>query len=129
MSKVITQTVVFKTSPHELYEALMDSEKHAAFTNSEALISREVGGDYSAYAGYINGKNLELVLDQKIAQTWRAADWPENFYSKVVFQITQDPDGTRLDFSHSGVPDGTEDEFAQGWIENYWDPLHEYLEK
>jgi uncharacterized protein YndB with AHSA1/START domain len=33
MFKPIHQTVTFKASPHEVYEALMDSKKHAAFTS------------------------------------------------------------------------------------------------
>ena len=129
MSKVIKQTVIFKALPHDVYEALMDSSKHAAFTNSEAKISREVGGEYMAYSGYIMGNNLELVPDQKIVQTWRAMDWADDHFSEVVFLLSLEDGGTRLDFTHTNVPDGTEDEYTQGWIENYWEPMHEFLEK
>ncbi|MGB8212860.1 MAG: SRPBCC family protein [Anaerolineales bacterium] len=129
MSKIIQQTVTFKASPHALYEALMDSEKHAAFTGGKAEISREAGGGINAYDGYIAGKNVELVPDQKIVQDWRAVDWPEGLFSRVTFVLTAVPEGTRLDFTHSGLPEGTEAEFTQGWIENYWDPLKVYLEK
>ncbi|MBE3119725.1 MAG: hypothetical protein IMZ50_13355 [Candidatus Atribacteria bacterium] len=44
MSKVINQTVTFKVTPHDIYETLMDSKKHAAFTGGKASISRAVGG-------------------------------------------------------------------------------------
>jgi activator of HSP90 ATPase len=129
MAKLIEQTVMFKVSPHEVYEALMDSGLHAAFTNSEAEISREVGGAYKTYGGYISGKNLELLPNQKIIQSWRADDWPEDYYSVVTFLLRADGGGTRLDFSHANVPEGTEEEFTQGWIENYWEPLKAYFEK
>jgi activator of HSP90 ATPase len=128
MSKVIDQTVVFKASAHEVYEALMDSTKHAAFTNSQAQISREVGGEFKAYDGYISGKNLELEPDIKIVQSWRAVDWPDDFLSQVIFQLTPVTGGTQLHFTHTGVPDGTQEEFTTGWIENYWEPMHSYLE-
>jgi hypothetical protein len=36
---------------------------------------------------------------------------------------------TRLDFTHEDVLEGTEEEFTQGWIENYWEPMKLYLEK
>ena len=49
----------------------MDLEKHAAFTGGKAEISREAGGGINAYDGYIAGKNVELVPDQKIVQDWR----------------------------------------------------------
>ena len=129
MSKLIEQTIIFKASPHEVYEALMDSAKHAAFTNSDARISREVGGEYLAYAGYISGKNLELVADQKIVQSWRADDWPDEYFSIVTFVLTPVSAGTQLCFTHSEVPDGTEDDFTQGWIDNYWEPMKLFLEK
>ena len=129
MSKVIEQSVLFKASPHEVYEALMDSTKHAAFTNSEANISRELGGEYTAYSGYITGKNLELVQDKKIVQSWRAMDWADGYFSEVVFLLSPVGEGTRLVFTHTNVPDGTEDEYTQGWIENYWEPMHTFLEK
>ncbi len=129
MSKLIEQSIIFRASPQEVYDALMDSDKHSAFTNSLALISPEIGGEYSAYDGYIIGKNLELVPGGKIVQSWRAVDWPENYYSIVTFIFTPDAQGTRLDFTHANVPEGTEAEFTQGWIDNYWQPLAAFLEK
>lgn len=129
MSNPIQQTVTFKASPHEVYEALMDSQKHAAFSGGKASISREVGGEFSAYDGYITGRNLELVPDRKIVQAWRAVDWPEGHLSTVTFVLLSIPEGTRLNFTHVDVPDGTEAEFEQGWIDNYWEPMKEMLEK
>jgi Activator of HSP90 ATPase len=129
MSKPIKQTITFKVSPHDVYEALMDSKKHAAFTGGKASISRKVGGKYSAYDNYITGKNLELVPDKKIIQSWRAVDWAEGVFSTITFTLTPIPEGTRLDFTHEDVPEGTEEEFIQGWIDNYWEPMKVYLEK
>lgn len=129
MSKVIHQTVTFKATPHDIYETLMDSKKHAAFTGGKASISRAVGGSIMAYDNYITGKNVELVPDKKIVQDWHAVDWPEGYFSIVTFEFTAVPEGTRLDFTHSEVPEGTEEEFTQGWIDNYWEPMKAFLEK
>jgi activator of HSP90 ATPase len=129
MSEVIKQTIVFKATPHEVYEALMDSKQHAAFTGGKANISREVGGTYSAYDDYIAGKNIELVPDKKIVQDWRAVDWPEGYFSRITFEFTAVPEGTRMEFTHADLPEGTVDEFTQGWIENYWEPMKTFFEK
>ena len=129
MSKPIKQTITFKVSTHDVYEALVDSKKHAAFTGGKASISRKVGGKYSAYDNYITGKNLELVPDKKIIQSWRAVDWAEGVLSTITFTLTPIPEGTRLEFTHEDVPEGTEEEFIQGWIDNYWEPMKVYLEK
>jgi activator of HSP90 ATPase len=129
MSRTIQQTVVFTASPHTVYEALMDSATHAAFSGGAASISREVGGEFSAYDGYIAGKNLELVPDRKIVQSWRAVDWPEGYFSTVTFLFSLIPEGTLLEFVHTGIPEGEESAFEEGWIDNYWEPMKEYLEK
>ena len=129
MSNLIQQTVIFKVPPHEVYEALMDSKKHAAFSGGKASISRAVGGKFSAYDNYIAGKKIELVPDKKIVQEWRAVDWPEGYFSRITFEFSAVPEGTRLVFTHADFPDGTEEEFTQGWIDNYWEPMKRYFEK
>jgi activator of HSP90 ATPase len=129
MSKLIRQTVTFKASPHEVYEALMDSRKHARFSQGAAKISRKVGGAISAYDGYITGSNLELVPDQKIVQAWHGSDWPAGHLSKVTFRLMPVPAGTRLSFTHSNVPDKHVASIRQGWIDNYWVPMKAMLNK
>lgn len=127
--KTIRQTAEFVTSPYEVYEALMDSAKHAEFTGGEAKISRKVGGKFTAYDGYAEGKNLELVPDEKIVQSWRASDWPEGHYSMVTFELAKTKTGTRLTFVQTEVPAEFSDDVAQGWIDWYWTPMKEMLDK
>ena len=128
-TKTVKQTVTFKASPHEVYEALMDSKKHAKFTGDKATISRKVGGKFSTFDGYSEGANLELIPDSKIVQTWRASDWPEGYFSKVTFSFREIPGGTRLTFTQTDVPAKQYDDIAQGWRDYYWAPLKEMLEK
>ena len=125
----IKQTVLFKAKPHEVYEVLMDSKKHAAFSEAEADISCEVGGEFSAYDGYITGRNEELVADRKIVQLWRGSDWPEGHYSQVVFDLESTPEGTRLSFTHEGVPVEFYEDIKQGWTDFYWEPMKKFMEK
>jgi activator of HSP90 ATPase len=128
-TKTIKQSVMIKASPHEVYEALMDSKKHAKFTGGKAVISREVGGKFSAFGGYSEGVNLELVPDKKIVQSWRADDWPEGHYSKATFALKAVAGGTELTFTQSEVPEEFYDDIAQGWQDYYWAPMKEMLEK
>jgi activator of HSP90 ATPase len=128
-TKIVKQTATFKASPHEVYEALMDSKKHAKFTGDKATISRKIGGKFSTFDGYSEGINLELIPDNKIVQTWRASDWPEGHYSKVTFSFKEIPGGTRLTFTQTGVPAKQYDDISQGWRDYYWAPMKEILEK
>lgn len=124
-----TETVIFKAAPHDVYEALMDTEKHAAFTGAAADISREVSGTFTAWDGYITGTNLELEPEKKIVQEWRASDWPEGVSSKVTFLLEPSPEGTKLVFSQAGIPADFCDTIIQGWRDYYWTPLKEMLER
>ena len=129
MTKPIHQTIEFTVSPHEVYETLMDSKKHARFSGGTAKISRRVNGQIMAYDGYITGRNLELIPDQKIIQEWRAVDWEPGQISQVTFELSAIPTGTRLEFTHTGLPAGTEPEFTQGWIDNYWEPMQRLFDE
>ena len=127
MSKNIRQTVTFSVSPKEIYEALMDSKKHAAFTGAAARISPQVGGTISAWDGYIEGKNLELVLNKKIVQEWRASDWPEGEASTATFEITKSGTGSKLVFTQTKVPEKHVQSIKQGWKDHYWKPMKEFF--
>jgi activator of HSP90 ATPase len=130
-TRTIRQRIDFSADPHDLYETLMDSKKHSEFTGSKCVISRKVGGKVSAYDGYITGENIELELDKKIVQTWRAEEdcWPADHYSRVIFVLKPTKSGTRLTFTHSGVPVDCGDRFDTGWQEQYWTPMQEMFSK
>ena len=107
----------------------MDEKKHAQFSGAPASISRDIGGSFTAYGGFIDGTNLELVPDKKITQHWRGSDWPKGHYSTARFEFEEIPEGTRLVFSQSAIPDGQEAHIAEGWKKNYWDKMKKMLEK
>jgi activator of HSP90 ATPase len=128
-TKTIRQSVTIKASAHDVYEALMDSRKHSQFTGSKSHVSRKVGGKISAWDGYIEGTNLELVPDQKIVQPWRASDWPRGHFSQATFLLEESKSGTRLVFTQTGVPEDFYDAISKGWHDFYRTPMKEMLEK
>ncbi|MBI4154514.1 SRPBCC domain-containing protein [Candidatus Woesearchaeota archaeon] len=127
--KTLKQTVAFKTSPHELYEILLDSKKHSKFTSYKAKISRKVGGKFSACKGWITGKNLELVKDKKIVQLWKGnhKDWPKDHYSRVSFVFKKVKNGTKLILTHSKLPKGWYSSCKKGWNNIYWKRMKKLL--
>ncbi len=130
MPTTIRQTVVFDAPVHAVFEALMDSKKHTAFTGQKASISRKVGGKMTAGDGYMWGKNLRIEKDKVIVQTWRTTEFRESDPdSHVMFHFSKKGNGTRLMFVHSKVPDRLAEDFRQGWIEFYWTPLKAYLDR
>ena len=126
-TKTIKQEVKINAKPSEVYEALMDSGKHSEFTRASASISKKVNGKISAYDGYIDGKNIELVKGKKIVQKWRGSDWPEGHYSVAKFELKNDKGKTRLVFTQTGVPKEHYKSIADGWKEHYWDKMKKFL--
>ncbi|MDD8017378.1 MAG: SRPBCC family protein [Bacteroidota bacterium] len=128
-TKTIRQKVSIKSTAHEVYELLMDSKKHAQFSRGAAKVSRKVGGKFSVYDNYATGKNLELVQDKKIVQTWHASDWEEGHYSTVTFLLQETNTGCIITFVQEGVPEDQFSSIKQGWIDFYWNPMKKMLSK
>ena len=124
----IEQTIFIKASPNEVYDALLNARKHTAFTGSQATTSAKVGAEFTAWDGYILGKNLALVRGQKIVQEWETTEWPEGYpRSRLEFTLTPRKEGTQLKMVHSQVPAEQVEEYRTGWHTAYWGPLKEYF--
>jgi activator of HSP90 ATPase len=127
-TKSLKQKILFKgIEPETLYKMMMDSKKHSAFTGDAARISPKVGGRFTAYGDYIEGKNLELKPPKKIVQAWRASDWKEGHLSKVTFEFKKTKQGTTLVFTHAGVPADQAASIKDGWYDFYWTPMKQKL--
>jgi activator of HSP90 ATPase len=128
-TKTLRQTISLNATPHDVYEALMDSKKHTEFTEAKAVMSRNVGGKFTAFDDWASGTNVELVKDKKIVQTWRGADWPEGHYSTITFALKQKGNETVLDFTQTEIPEDLYDDIKQGWVDWYWNKLKAYIVK
>ncbi len=128
-TKTIRQTAIVPARPEEVYKALMTSRGHEAFTGSAARISPRVGGAFSAWDGYIHGRNLELVPGKKIVQDWRPTEegWPDDYYSRVTFRLSPYRGGTRITFTQTKVLAEHAKALAGGWKDFYWGPLRRYF--
>ena len=85
--KTITLTEKFSCRANILFEILMDDNRWKGFTQSNAKISKEVGGEISIFDGSVTGKNLELEEGKLIVQQWRFGSWPDGIHSTVSFQF------------------------------------------
>lgn len=81
--KTITLTERFYCRTKDLYEILMDENRWKGFTQSNARISKEVGGQFSLFDGSITGVHEELQEGKLIVQKWRFSSWPDGIYSTV----------------------------------------------
>ena len=118
-----------KATPAKLYELFMDSAKHAAATGAPARISRKPSGKWTAFGGMLLGKNLVLIPNRMIVQTWRSSEWkkadPDSILV-VTFEKSADG-GAKADLVHVGVPEYDHAGVTQGWVKYYWEPWKEFL--
>lgn len=130
MPKTITQKVVFKNAKASvLYSMYLDSRHHTKLTgNNPARISAKEGAKFSAHGGYCWGKNLQLVKDKLIVQSWRAADWSKSdMDSTFILSFEQNKNDCVLNMIHANVPDNQAAPLKDGWNEFYWRPWKKYL--
>lgn len=140
ISETIHQEVTFKAPRRKVYEALTQAKHFDAITRlSDAVtlvtapdanptsISREAGGPFTLFGGYITGRNLELLRGERLVQVWRARSWDAGDYSIVKFVLVADGSGTKVVFDHRGFPEGEGAHLASGWHSHYWDPMTKFL--
>jgi activator of HSP90 ATPase len=121
------QEVAFKATPQRLCDLLLDSKLFAAFTGMPAEIDRKPGGTFKTFGGLIEGRNIEIVANQRIVQAWRPASWGPGVYSIVHFEFKPQGAITVIVLDHTGFPEGKYDRLDSGWPQRYWEPLRKYL--
>jgi len=108
----LIQELYFKgIEPLSMYEALLSSELHSDFTKSEAKIDSEIGGKFTCYDGYINGKNIFLeegTLLKNITNTNKKIDVDFKHLkrcceiSEISNFINKNKDKYQMYISHNG---------------------------
>jgi len=127
--KNLKQTFLVKAEPERVYETLMNSRTHAAFTGYPARISPRVGGRFTTCGRRNSGVHLVLVPGRTIVAAWTHKDWPKHHFSIVSIRLKKGGKGTRVVFRHSGIPATAFRWVSKGWEETYWKPLRKFFRK
>jgi activator of HSP90 ATPase len=139
--EAIHQERIFKARPQRVYEALtiegqfdkiiqlsgVMKANAMAQLQSPTKLSRDAGGEFALFGGYIVGRQIELVPNELIVQAWRVRGWGRGIYSIARFDLTDQGESTNLVFDHRAFPKGQAEHLASGWQEHYWDPLTKFL--
>jgi activator of HSP90 ATPase len=125
----IIQKVVFKNTKREsVYELYMNAQLHSLIIDGPVEITEKVGSSFNAFKGYITGKNLQLVKNQLIVQSWRGSDWDKNDAdSAFLISLEQNVNDTVLNMVHANVPDDKAKSLDKGWHDHYWNPWKQHL--
>ena len=111
----------------DIYTAWLDSAKHTEMTGGEAEISDKIGGKFTAWDGYIKGKNLILEPYSRIVQTWRTTQFTASEEHSQIEILLEEKNGvTELTLKHYNLPNSGE-HYKKGWELHYFSPMREYF--
>lgn len=115
--------------PERVYEAWLDSDEHSGMTGSPAVVGVDVGDEFTAWSGYIQGKNLELEPGRRILQSWRTSEFQSSEEDSLL-EVLLEPSGeaTRITVRHSNLPEHGM-HYQQGWVDSYFTPMKEYFDR
>jgi len=138
-AEAIHQEPVFAASRGAVFEALTNPKRFDALTRfslaiktmaigaAPAQIDAVAGGAFAVFGGYITGRCIDIVPDQLIVQAWRVGSWAPGVYSLARFLLEERAGSCRIVFDHTGFPAGKAVNLANGWRDNYWQPLAKLL--
>ncbi len=127
MKETVELREIIEATTQEIYSAWLNSQLHTQMTGGEANCSDKVGASFTAWDGYISGKNLELLENKKIVQTWRTTEFSEDDEdSRLTIHLSEIKEGTELTLSHINIPKG-QTQYEQGWIDHYFVPMKEFF--
>lgn len=127
MKETIELTTIIPAPPKTIFEAWLNSEMHTDMTGGEAHCSSEEGERFTAWDGYIEGKNIKLEPFREIIQSWRTSEFSETDEdSHLVIQLEPETNGTKLTLIQTNIPEG-QTQYIQGWKEHYFEPMRAYF--
>lgn len=130
MAEQIKISAAFPVPPKKIYDAWLNSKEHSAMTCDKAIMSAKPGRKFTAGGGYITGKNLDLIPNKRILQSWRSTDFKEGqLDSFLLVKFDEAANGTKITLIHSEIPDGQGTSYKKGWKDFYITPMRKYFSK
>jgi activator of HSP90 ATPase len=126
----IKLSVTLPVEAKTLFKAWLNSKSHSAFTGGVAKVNSKIGGNYTAWDGYISGKNLELRENQFIKQSWRTSEFAVVAEDSILeLSFKEKNVKTTLELYHYHLQPGDGKKYLDGWKEFYFEPMRSYFNK
>src|SRR5579862_3721348 len=119
--KRIEQTYHMHATPTAVWAALTDPKLINQWGGGPAEMSPSTGKSFRLWDGDIYGKNLEVVPEKLLVQSWSDSSFLEP--STVRFELSTSEAMTTVHLVHSGVPDDRAADIDDGWRTYYLGPL------
>lgn len=116
----LTQNVEFVAPLADVYAAMTDPARVAAWTGGSARFQPTAGADFEMFGGSVRGTLTALTPNQSIEMTWRQEAWPAGHFSHVTLTFTQEDNGTKIALKQTHVPRSDADKCLANWQSCYW---------
>lgn len=123
-----TITTTINATAKQIYKSWLSTQGHTKMTGGVAFLSDRVGDNFTAWDGYITGKNMALEPYNRILQSWRSSNFEAHEPDSQIEVTLNEGDGeTELTITHTNVPESGE-HYIKGWNEHYFTPMKKYFE-
>ncbi|MFN8259250.1 MAG: SRPBCC domain-containing protein [Bacteroidales bacterium] len=120
-------TEIFPVKPSVIYHAWLNSVEHSEMIGAEAECTNYEGGKFTAWDGYITGKNIKLIENKEIVQNWRTSEFKSSDEdSELIIRLRETKEGCELTLIQNNIPKGQPD-YKKGWVDNYFIPMKNYF--
>jgi activator of HSP90 ATPase len=123
----IHHEVTINAPPERIYELLINGAKFGEVTGKPGKGGGAAGAFFSLFDGWLQGRQVELVQNERIAQAWRFMDWEPGIYSAVRFELKPEGNGTRLVLDQDGVPEAFHEHVKTNWEGFYFAPFMKHF--
>ena len=117
-----------KAQTQDVFTALTNPFSIELWSGNQAVMSAEVGFEFSLWDGDIIGKNIEVLTNKKLVQEWYFGEEEEELKSIVTIKLWEKNSNTSVELNHSNIPDEAYENIVEGWNEAYFGAIKALLE-
>jgi len=124
--KSLRKTYTINAPVKRVWQALVNPKDIAGWGAGPAKMSAKVDASFSLWGGDIHGVNTEVIPEKKLVQKWYGGTWDAP--SVLTIALHEERGGTRIELTHTNIPDDEAAGIDDGWTSYYFGPMKEYLE-
>jgi len=124
----IEMSWVVGAKPKAVFDAWLSNDGHTAMTGGAAEVDARVGGRFTAWDGYIEGKTTKIDRRaRKLVQTWRTVEFGRAPDSRIEVEFRALKGNTQVVLRHTRLKKGDGAKYTSGWYDHYLLPMTKHF--
>ncbi len=118
--------ITIKEAAEIVFSAMTNPVTLELWTGYPAVMEAVENTEFSLWDGDISGRNLSITVNEKLVQEWYFED--QESPSIVTIILIEENSKTRIELTHTNIPDEAYENISAGWKDYYFKPLKKFLE-